>query len=109
MALQGNDGWVVAISDDAFTLETTRYANSADDFRRRLEAALSALNEIVAPEAESRLGLRFIDIITTPLVAAPAEWRGRISDWLLAPALHPSVGPSLTALQQQLSLDLHEG
>ncbi|MGC1759000.1 MAG: TIGR04255 family protein, partial [Candidatus Cybelea sp.] len=107
--LQSEDGWVIAISDDALSLETTRYSSWAYDFRRRLEAALSALNEIVAPEAESRLGLRFVDIITTPTVRSPGEWRGRISDWLLAPALHSNIGSALTATQQQLSLDLHDG
>jgi uncharacterized protein (TIGR04255 family) len=104
--LQSDDGWVVGFSDDSLSLETTRYANWHDDFRKRLEAALGALNELIGPEAETRLGIRFIDIITTPVVHSLTEWRGRIADWLLGPLLHERIGPALTNMQQQLALDL---
>ncbi len=106
--LQSEDGWVVAISHDALSVETTRYQTWTADFRARVDAALHALTEIAVPGAESRLGLRFIDLITTPIVRSPGEWRGRISDWLLAPALQDNVGPALTMMQQQLSLDLDD-
>lgn len=108
--LQTEDGtWIVSIGSEAVALETTRYGSWADDFRTRLSAILEGVVAIIAPEAEIRLGLRFVDVISRPNVAAPAEWRGRIADWLLGPLLHEQVGAVISNAQQQLTLDLGDG
>lgn len=108
--LQTADGvWIITLGSDAISLETTRYGSWKGDFGARLQAVLEAAAAVVEPQAEMRTGLRFVDIVTRPEVRTPSEWRGRIEEWLLAPALDARVGNAIKSFQQQVVVDVGEG
>jgi uncharacterized protein (TIGR04255 family) len=90
------------------SLETSAYTTWSDDFRPRLAQLLEVVSVHVSPAMEQRLGLRYVDQITEPVVSAPQEWRDFISPELLGPILHPRIGPAVVASQQQVELDLGE-
>jgi uncharacterized protein (TIGR04255 family) len=52
--------WRVSLASDFLALETIAYS-SRSDFLRRLQAALTALDEHIGPKIVDRLGLRYID------------------------------------------------
>jgi uncharacterized protein (TIGR04255 family) len=71
-------------------VEATRYGTWEKDFAPRLQAVLDALREVGAPFIESRLGLRYINVVTGSAVGQPpisgvAELPGLITPWLLGP------------------------
>jgi uncharacterized protein (TIGR04255 family) len=55
-------GWRVSLTPDFLALETTKYANRSDFFRRFREVA-EALGEHVEPGQVDRIGVRYIDRI----------------------------------------------
>lgn len=105
--LSSEDGlWVVAFMPSYVALETTRYTTWGGDFRPRLAQLLEVTSKHISPATEQRLGLRYVDHITEPVVNTPQEWQGYISTELLGPILHPGIGPAVVASQQQVELDL---
>jgi uncharacterized protein (TIGR04255 family) len=100
--------WIVTIAPDTITLETTRYKSWNNDFQPRFEALVNALAEAVSPAVETRLGLRYVDVLNSPSVASPAGWRGLVSDGLLGPAIHPLLGAGVLQSQQQFTLEIDD-
>jgi uncharacterized protein (TIGR04255 family) len=96
--------WNAVITTEFFSLETTKYQDWPD-FRRRIEALSRAVAKTIAPALEARMGLRFINRIAHPDVAAPQEWRGLIAPEFLGPVVHETLGRSVTSTQQVIQLD----
>lgn len=103
-------GWRVQSADRAWTatifpqsvgLETTRYQSWAH-FSERLGVLLTAVGEAVSPEAEERLGLRYINRIEEPRVTSAAGWATWIRPEVLGIVSHPGLGPGVLATQQQV-------
>lgn len=108
--LSSQDGrWTVSIMPSHVALETTRYTTWGDDFKVRLAKVLEAVGEHIAPETEQRLGLRYVDRLTEPVVDSPRGWEGLIAPELLGPILHARLGPAMLAAQQQIDLAAEEG
>lgn len=96
--------WTVVLMPDFFALETRAYTDW-DDFSARLDELVRQVEEVLKPDVERRVGLRFIDRITDPKVTSPTGWRGWINEALLGPILHGAFGHSIKSIQQVVQLD----
>jgi uncharacterized protein (TIGR04255 family) len=102
---KSDDGtWTVALMPDFFALETRAYTGW-DEFSSRLDEVVRQVEEVLSPDVERRVGLRFIDRITDPKITSPTGWKGWINDSLLGPILHEGFGPAVKSIQQVLQLD----
>jgi uncharacterized protein (TIGR04255 family) len=110
------NGWQVragelvsTISHAALALETTKFEDW-DSFRSSVAAILDALAAALPePPGEQRLGLRYVDRISRPEVAAVADWGQWLQPWLLGPASHPQLGEAVIAMAQQIDCDAGDG
>ena len=96
--------WLVSLMPDFVSLETTGAYSSWKGFRSRLSQVLAAAEAVLAPETEQRLGLRYVDQIAEPEVAALQDWVNYIEPSLLGMAMHPRMGAAVTKAQQQFEL-----
>lgn len=108
-AMSEDRSWVVALLSGSIALETKAYTTWDEDFLPRMEGVLDAVGETLRPAIQMRIGLRYVDLITRRPVRSPQDWRGWISDELLGPILHPTVGPSVVGTQQQVDIDAGSG
>lgn len=99
-----SDEWRVVLMPDFLTLETSAYTNWSQ-FRSRMEVLLLAVHEELRPRLEQRLGLRYIDRLTWPVVDEPSGWKRWIEPSLLGPILHQAFGPAVRQCEQLLDLD----
>jgi uncharacterized protein (TIGR04255 family) len=64
--LSAVDGsWQISAESGSLAVETTRYGTWEEDFSPRLQRVLDALQEVGAPVIESRLGLRYVNVLST--------------------------------------------
>jgi uncharacterized protein (TIGR04255 family) len=106
---QSADGsWIVSVSPDNVSLETTAYTEW-EDFSERMRELLDVTASHISPGIEQRLGLRYIDRITEVDANSPADWRSYIAPELLGLALHEPLGAAVKIARQQLVLDLGDG
>jgi len=107
--LLSEDGaWTVALLPDFFALECTGYT-SWTEFRERVRGLVDAVLAHLQPTIELRLGLRYVDRISLPVIKEPRGWSGYINEHFLGPALDQQVGPALSALQQLVQLQGPDG
>jgi len=79
----GNEDWVVSLSVDFVSFETPEYTH-ADDFIRRFNRVLDALDRTVHPASSTRIGLRKVNDITAPApVTHTSGWREFLNPSLL--------------------------
>lgn len=104
-----DERWTVAVMPSYVALETTRYTTWSDDFKVRLADVLDAVQRYISPSTEQRLGLRYVDRITEPIVKSADGWKEFIAPELLGPILHSQLGPAVLASQQQIDLDVGDG
>jgi uncharacterized protein (TIGR04255 family) len=89
--LSAADGsWHVNVEAGSVSVESSSYGSWAGDFSPRLQQVLEALEDVGPPVVESRLGLRYINILVGSAVgrsplSAPGELSGLIAPWLLGP------------------------
>lgn len=90
------EGWrlqrgelIVTLVGNALTLESRAYT-VWDDLRAVIERTLESLTRLVAPQAQQRVGLRFVDKIVRPEVETARDWEPWIE---LAPRPPPESGP----------------
>jgi uncharacterized protein (TIGR04255 family) len=109
----GGGGWRLTAADGAWQLsaesgslavEATRYGTWEKDFAPRLQSVLDALREVGSPLIESRLGLRYINVLTGSAVGKPpileiTELPGLVTPWLLGPLNDPTVRNAVQASQ----------
>ena len=101
--------WVVQLTRDFATLQTTRYETWDQSFRPRMILLLGALAARVAPRIEQRIGLRYVDRLRLPGVNRALGWRPYLIPELLGLAGHAVLGPAVAGAQQQVVLDLGDG
>jgi uncharacterized protein (TIGR04255 family) len=103
--LSAVDGtWQISAESGSLAAETTRYGTWEKDFSPRLQQVLDALREVGAPVIESRLGLRYVNVLTgsavgRPPMSAASELAGLIAPWLLGPLNEPRLQGSVQASQ----------
>jgi uncharacterized protein (TIGR04255 family) len=85
---------------DVLVLETTEYPGWTE-FQERFARLLTSLEEVRRPDGVLRIGLRFIDEIRVPGVQKIADWRGWVSDALVAPFILDELEPSAATVALQ--------
>jgi uncharacterized protein (TIGR04255 family) len=100
--------WIVGLSPDSLSLETTRY-HDYEEFRRRAETLLQIARRLVRPARLDRFGFRFLNELALPEVRAIADWRGFLADDLLGLAVSGDLTDRVTFALQQVNLELDEG
>lgn len=95
-------GAVVSLLPDSISFEVTAYPGWAI-YRRVIGGLLTTTAEVLRPQAETRVALRYINRLDQPVVQSAAEWSDLIDSNVLG-ILNHAVGPSVTAAQQQLQV-----
>lgn len=106
--VSGDSRWIITVTPDNVTLETPRYTAWAKDFEVRLHSLFDAFAEEFVPSVETRLGLRYVDMISEPTVLTAAAWRGLISDRLLGPLSDNDLAESIAVSQQQFTVAIND-
>jgi uncharacterized protein (TIGR04255 family) len=95
--LSSADGsWHVNVEAGSVSVESSSYGSWAGEFSPRFQRVLQALEAVGPPVVESRLGLRYINILVGSVVeglplSAPGELGGLIAPWLLGPLNEQSL------------------
>lgn len=76
----------VVLNNSSFTIEATEYEHFPA-FQAVLSECFASLAQVVETLFVTRAGLRYIDEIRPPGVAATNEWAGWVADALIAPLL----------------------
>lgn len=103
--LSAADGsWHISAESNSLAVEASRYGTWEKDFLPRLQQVLDALQEVGPPVIESRLGLRYVNVLTGSAVGRPpmsvaSELAGLIAPWLLGPLNESSMQDSVQASQ----------
>ena len=96
------------IQQEFFSIETSAYGTWAD-FKGHLRTLTAGVAAHVNPKIAQRIGLRYIDSITSPRVQTAADWSGLIDRDLLG-SLHSGVlSRSIRAAQQVLEIEGPDG
>ena len=93
----------VSVMPDSVGYETTAYPGW-QAFSGVVDVLVRQVAELLHPEAELRLGLRYINRIDSVAVASPAEWKRWIDERFIGLVDHP-IGHGLLTAQQQLTFD----
>ena len=110
--LTSADGtWQVSAEPGSLAVETSRYSNWEKDFALRLQTVVDALTEAGSPVIESRLGLRYVNVLTGSAVgqspiAGTSDLSGLIAPWLLGPMNDPVMRDAVQASQGRVVLNL---
>lgn len=101
--LQSQDGQItISLTPDSLGLETTSYAGWGH-FSGLLKRVLDAYGQVIQPQAETRLGLRYINRMEEPKVSQPSEWQQWIEPQMLGMLAH-RLGSNVVNIQQQVQL-----
>ena len=105
--------WSISIEPVSLAVETTRYGTWQEDFLPRLQQVLDALQKVGAPVIETRLGLRYINVLTgsaigKPPISSPNELSGLIAPWLLGPLQDPDLQNAVQASQGRAVLAIDQ-
>jgi len=90
-------GWRVTLSQDAISLDTSRYIGR-NDFLEHLAELIEALETCIRPTHRTRIGVRYINRIQgdEDLAAVPSLFRPEILGLMASPDLANHVGPLLS-------------
>lgn len=100
--------WTVSVAVDFVALETPAYPEWSE-FRARLEFILAAANRTLNPARASRVGLRKINLFSSPNVTSPNEWNGYLRPELLGLAGMDLPGNVKTAYSEVQIADASNG
>jgi uncharacterized protein (TIGR04255 family) len=101
---------VVALLPAWVTLEMFDYPGWDEGFYPTLLNLIGAVQGIIEPAFEQRLGLRYINQITVPEDVRTAEgWAGFIDPAFLSMAAHAEIGPHVLLARQQTVLEVDGG
>lgn len=95
--LSSTDGtWHINVETSSISIESSIYGSWITDFSPRIERALKALAKIGPPVVETRLGLRYVNIVVgsavqQPPFASPSDISSLIAPWLLGPLIEPAL------------------
>lgn len=107
--LKSPDGaWTVALLPGHFAVETTRYTDW-NDFMGLFSTVVEAVARFAPPTIEQRIGLRYVDRLSSLEIKQPADWERWIDRSVLGPVVHGILSEGVIATRQQVDLDLGEG
>ena len=106
-AFQSESGEKFVILESSAAYESTAYAGW-DAFRSQLLSLLDAVEDSIQPATEQRIGLRYIDQLSTPDGVA-ARWHGFVRDEVLGPLLHSDLGGDVTSIEQRVVFAFGDG
>jgi uncharacterized protein (TIGR04255 family) len=112
--LAAADGsWQISAESGSLAVEAIRYGAWEQDFLPRLQQVLGVLQEVGAPVIESRLGLRYVNILTgsavgKPPMSAAGELAGLVAPWLLGPLNEPRMQDTVQASQGRAVFDFEQ-
>jgi uncharacterized protein (TIGR04255 family) len=95
--LSAADGsWHLNVEASSVSIESSSYGSWGGDFSPRLQRVLEALADVGPPVVETRLGLRYINIVVgsavgRPPLSAPGQLEGLIAPWLLGALNEPQL------------------
>lgn len=95
--------WSVTIQPEQASVETTNY-ETWQTFYPHLRTVAEVLEKTVRPEAELRLGLRYVDQLVDPPVTSPSGWSRWIRPEVLGLLLHPVLAPGVEGMKQEVAL-----
>jgi len=99
-------GGIATVLPASVRLEVTGY-RGWPVFSRLVKGLLDTVAGTLHPQAETRLGLRYINRIEQPAVESPRDWSHLMDSNVLGVINHP-IGEVLTAAQRQLQLRIDE-
>jgi uncharacterized protein (TIGR04255 family) len=99
---------ILALLPDSLALETNHFPGW-EAMGQSFREALAAVSQVIAPTAEERLGLRFINVLQAPDVTELGDWKNYVRPEALGLVGHEVVGAGVLASQQQVLLQLEEG
>lgn len=104
------DGWqlrrnhlAITVGRAGVAIESKAY-DTWSTLRSLIETLVVTLSELGEFPGEQRVGLRYIDRITHPGVSAPADWKGLLGDWLMAPITNEGFGSKVLGTSGQLDV-----
>jgi uncharacterized protein (TIGR04255 family) len=100
--------YAVILMADSISVETRRYTRWTN-FRATAQRALERLTEMLVPEIEYRVGLRYVDRLHDPSIVEPAGWTTRLQHPLHGLVGHEQIGAAVLMQQQQVILNLGDG
>jgi uncharacterized protein (TIGR04255 family) len=104
-----DDSWVVTLSPDHVSLETSAYTTWAGDFEDRLNALVDVVAQQLKPTFVQRLGLRYVDRIKELELKSVQDWGSYIRPELLGVISHPELGEAVKAAQSLVVFELDGG
>jgi uncharacterized protein (TIGR04255 family) len=108
-----DDTWQVSAEPGSLAVEASRYGTWEKDFAPRLQTVLDALREVGAPFIESRLGLRYVNVLTGSAVgrspiSGVTDLAGLITPWLLGPLNDSVMRDAVQASQGRVVFSLEQ-
>jgi uncharacterized protein (TIGR04255 family) len=101
-----DDGrWNVGLAPDSLSLQTTHY-NHFNDFVGRWQTIATAVQEVLAPSRQLRIGLRYVDELRADGADRPAAWTDFLVPEVLGLAGSEKWGASTTQSFQEWVLQV---
>lgn len=102
----GDDALVAVLLPSALVVQTSTYRSFGASIGRPFLHLLSAVGEHLAPQALSRIGLRYVNRLTDSDATTPNYWTSRINPAFLGPVMDPTLSTFASTSQQQMELAL---
>ena len=103
-----DEGRALVVSANSVTLSVGEQYDGVDDFSNRLEAALSALRDVLGLRRCDRLGVRFLDIVPASLDTGEGwtTWfRGELLGWVGSGVLDKGATLQTSITQTQVTAE----
>lgn len=102
---QPDSGWSVVVLPGSVAIETDRFRSFADELMPRLKIMVAALEGSLSPGSIQRIGLRFVNLLTSPRGAASAqEWRPLVHQDYAAAVHSDDLVDGVEVLEQRMRL-----
>jgi uncharacterized protein (TIGR04255 family) len=114
---EGAKGWrfgtangdlTITVLPSVLVVQTNRYRRWSESLAPALNLAVSAVSSLLRPTLRQRIGLRYVNRLTSPGAESVAAWSSFIDESLIGPFAHPVFGPRLIGAQQLLEIALEE-
>jgi uncharacterized protein (TIGR04255 family) len=98
----------ISIESSSVSVETAQYGSWATDFSPRLAALLEAIEKLGPPVVETRLGLRYVNIVVGSAAVGPpfnsaTELAQVVAPWLLGPLIQEDLRGFVQVTQGRVS------
>lgn len=95
----------ISVFTDLITVQHTDYGRFGKSLRPALRAALTGVQQQLAPDTVRRVGLRYINRLVDTEARTPTDWVGRIRPSVLGILTEEAVSARIQSTQQQIQFD----